>query len=791
MYKNYLISAIRFLSRNKTFFAINLLGLAFGMASVIIISIWISSELSYNKFHRKAENIYRLNSKLIMAGEEKLHPTHHAPIGEMVAEKFPEIECMTRFSRGHSRIFKHKDGNIMVEDIHYVDSTFFKIFSFELTAGNPNTALNQPHTIIITQSTADKFFGKNSAVGQTLESEGIMYTVTGVLKDPPVTSSLKFNMLEPMVTANKDFGGFSWGHGMGFQTWILLKSGTNIKLLEEKIAGLMDDTVNELFKSINARIYGFFEPLSDIYLNSKVERQQVRGDKRAIQLFTISALLILLIACFNFINLSTTKSLLRAREVGVRKVFGASKKQLIIQHLGESMLLILLAFVLAFIIIELSFPFIEMALGKPLELYGSNARFLLVFIPLLILVTGIGAGWYPSLYLSRFNPITIFKQKENGKSSKMKFKTTLTFLQFTILQALAICTAIIFLQLQHFKSANLGYNAEGLVIAPLNSPELKAKANTLKQKASEKPNVTSATRHSFLLGHSILIRDFVLEGSTEAHNIAYITIDDNFFNTYGIILKEGRSFLSPIENEGNSVIVNEAFVRQFGYNNPIGRKIFLPNNPQHTVNKIVGVVKDFNYLSLHRGVEPLVMLTWHDPFDLITFRVNPDNLPAAITEITQAWKELANDQPINYFFMEDKQNELYVKEWRFGNIFGIFTLLAITIACAGLFGLTAHEAEGKQREIAIRKVLGAPTLLLANKFTLGFTKWIALSSLIAWPLAWITMSRWLNSFEYRIDMPFWVFYSTTAIALLIAIITTLSITLRVSTKNPSTVLKYE
>ena len=791
MIKNYITTALRYFVRNRTYSLINLAGLSLGLACVILISVWVSFELSHNKFHENGERIYRLSSIITMSGEENFYPTQHAPVGQMVLEEFPEVEHMTRFSRPFSKVFKHGEEVLMVEEIHYVDSCFFNIFSFDLIEGDIITALTSPNTVVLTERISKMFFGNEMAVGQHLESDGQAYMVTAVVKSPPINSSIQFSILEPMITPFQNHGGFSWGHGMGFETWLLLKEGTDSELLGEKISSMMDQTVNELFKSINATIHGFLEPLHDIYLNSKVERQTIKGDKRTIAIFSVSAILILVIACFNFVNLSTAQGMLRAREVGVRKVFGASRFQLIMQHLGESVLLISIAFVIALLLSEIALPIVELISGNKLNIYQGNTPFLLVGIPLVILIVGIGAGWYPALHLSKFKPIAIIQQSVSIGGKKHYFRNILAFIQFAILQTLAVCSIIVYLQMQHVKKKDIGFEPKNLMVANINSQLLEGSQESLKEHLSSITHIENASLHSFVVGHTILARDFVMEGSPEAQNIAYITVDESFIETYGIELAKGRNFRTPIENEGGSVIVNEAFVRHFDYNNPIGSRIFLPNNQQFPENVIVGIVKDFNFLSLHREVDPLIMLTWHDPFRHLSIKLKDHNLPIAIAEIRHVWSEFAGDSPLKYFFMDDKMNELYIKDFRFGRILGIFTLIAITIACSGLFGLTSHITQSRRREIAIRKVLGATSNMISTMISIGFARWVILGAIIAWPISWVIMSRWLDNFANRIEMPLWAFLMATITSLAIAILTTMTKTIIAANQNPAETLKNE
>jgi putative ABC transport system permease protein len=790
MLKNYFVTALRYFVRNKTFTTINLLGLSIGLACVILITAWVSFELSYNAFHHNSSRIYRLSSKLYMAGVESRYPTQHAPVGVLVAESFPEVEQMTRIGRPHSRMFRHNDNLLLVESIVFVDSSFFDIFSFKLLEGNITSALTRPNSIVLTRQLAEQFFGAENALGKVLESDGKLYTVTGVAEDTPLNSTIQFSALEPMVTPTSQNGEFSWGHGMGFETWLLLKNGTDPYTLEDKITKMMDETVNELFKSINARIYGFLEPLNNIYLNSQVERQTIKGDRKTIAILVASALIILLTACFNFINLSTAQALRRVKEVGVRKVFGAFRKQLITQHLAESMLFVVCAMVLALVFAEVASPLLTHFSGKTLNVLSHNFQVIIMVIPIIIIIVGVGAGWYPALFLSAINPVLIFKQTGHSSAGKAKFRNILSFIQFTILQLLTICTLIVFLQLQHIKTKELGFNPRDLLITRINTPNLEGKQEVLKEKLLGKPSIQTVSAHSFILGHTILARDFVLEGTTEAINIAFMTVDESFFGTYQIELDQGRVFQHPIENEGGYVVVNEAFVKNFGYDNPIGRKIFLPNDPRYNENTIIGVVKNFNYSSLHRDIESIVFLTWHDPLNHLTIRINSGDTPGALFDIREVWEEVAGGEPFSYQFIDEKLDELYISDNRFGNILGFFTLMAIVIACAGLLGLTLFIAQSRQREIAIRRVLGASTSRVIV-LSLGFTKWIVLSALISWPVSWYLSENWLTSFAYRIQIPVWPFIGATLFAILISAVITLTSIARVANQNPSTVLKYE
>lgn len=791
MIRNYLSTAFQFYLRNKSFSLINLLSLALGLACVIIIVSWVLFETHYDAFHQKADRIYRLSSVLTMSGEVNFHATHHAPIGQMVADEFPEVEQMSRFGRAHSRLYKYGQKSILVENVHFVDSSFFNIFSFTLLEGDPHSALSSPNTIVLTQGIARAFFGNERAVGKVLEMDNQAYTITGVVEDPPENSSLRFKVLEPMITATRQFGGFSYGHGMAFETWLLLKPGTNISDLESKIENLMDREVNELFKSINARLGTFLEPLADIYLNSKVQKQAVKGNRRTIVIFTLSAVLVLVIASFNFINLSTVQALSRAREVGVRKVFGATRSQLLIQHLGESILLVTVAMVLALVLAEIASPLVESFLGKRLILFSKTTSYYLIGIPALVIFVGITAGWYPALFLSSFKPVVIFRQSTKSYGRKTSFRSILAFLQFAILQALAICTIVVFVQLQHIKNKDLGFDPHNLISVRINTPNLEGKHNTLRELIAADPNVDAATLHSFILGHTILARDFVMEGSPEALNISYMTIDNHYLEAYGIKMAEGRMFREPLASEVGNVMVNEAFVKHFGYNNPIGRKIFLPNDPDHKENEIVGVVKDFNFLSLHRQVEPMVMLTWHDPNQFLSIRLKGDNIQQSLGAVRRIWDSFAGDTPFVYFFMDDKLGELYASDNRFGNILGVFTILSIVIACAGLFGLTVHVTQSRKKEFAIRKVLGAKTSILTALISMSFVKWVSLASVVAWPAAWFITSRWLENFAERISMPIWAYILASLVSLLIALATTLVKTYVASNQNPAITLKYE
>ena len=644
---------------------------------------------------------------------------------------------------------------LQIDGIHYADSTFFDVFSFKIIEGNSFEILTKPNTIVLTKETANILFGSEKALGQSIVSEGIAYTVSGIVENPPASSTIQFKMLEPMATLYVDGKSLSWGHGLAYETWLLLKPETNIVKLEKSINLLMDQTVNQVFKSINASIEGFLEPIEKIYLNSKVERQLVQGDKKAISIFAATAILILVIACFNFVNLSTAKALQRAKEVGMRKVCGATKKQLVIQYLGESLLLVVIATLLAILLTELASPLLEKFVNKNISIYSDNSQFLVLAIPAIVFITGIGAGWYPAIYLSKLSPQSALKQASRKIGGKSTIRNLLVFLQFAILQTLAVCSFIVYAQLQNIKQKDLGFMPENVLLVNANSPSVSSKHELLKQKFVEHSSIDNASAHSFVLGQSILTRDFVLENNSEAQLIPYMTIDESFFDTYGIELLEGRNFHQPLENEGLSLIVNEKFVDHFSYTNPIGRKIFLPNDPNHRENIIISVVKNFNFFSLHRSVEPMVMMTWHDPFSYISIKLNSDNSFTALTQIKEVWSNIAPDVPLNYNFMSDKLATLYSKDIRFGSILGVFTLLAIVIACSGLFGLASHTAQSRQKEVAVRKVLGSTTRNLVALLSLGFAKWVIAASIIAWPTSWYIANVWLNNFANRIDTPYW------------------------------------
>jgi putative ABC transport system permease protein len=799
MIKNFIKTAFRSLLKNKGFTAINILGLALGLATCLLIVFYVIDELSYDRYNTKADRIYRVNMDMKYGGNVASYAITPPPLAAALASSFPEIEKTARLIHDQGVRIKKGDEYIQEEKVVYADSKLFDIFTLPMIAGDPKTALTEPYTAVITESTAKRYFNTTDALGKTLSlSSNTNYKITGVMRDITSQSHYKFDFFLSLA-ARADAKSNEWSN-FSYTTYILFKPGAYPKQLETKLTAMLKNNMgsnyNQLEKSGNY-FHLNITPLTDIHLLSN--RQYELGANSSITyvyIFSAIALFVLLIACINFMNMSTARSANRAKEVGVRKVLGSSRKYLIAQFLSESLLVTIAAAVIAVLAAWTLLPLFNQISGKELSITLQTLLWLFPALLIIIAIVGILAGSYPAFYLSAFQPINVLKGKISSGFKGGAFRNSLVVFQFAISIFLIIGTIVIYNQLNYIQNKNLGFNRNHVLV--IKNVDVVENAKTFKQEVKQLAGVANASLSGFLPTGVVRAPDGVFRNKTPDPKNALFTevwpIDEDYLNTMGMGIAKGRNFSGRLSTDSSGVIINETAARMLGFaNDPLDKKLYrptgIPNQPLKEYH-VIGVVKDFNFSSLRDNISPVVMLLANDN-GALSIRTTAGNLPAFVAQIEQKWNQLSPNQHFEYSFMDEDFNTAYRTEQRTGKLFLIFTTLAVVIACLGLFSLAAYAAEQRNKEIGIRKVLGASVSAIVGMLSKDFIKLVLISFAIAAPLAWLVMHKWLQSFAYRQNIQWWVLAAAGLGALAIAFVTISTQSFKAAVANPAESLKAE
>ncbi len=788
MLKNYFKIFTRNLKRNKTYSLINILGLSIGIASFILIMLWIANELSFDCFHKNADQIYRVVGDDGVIG--KMAVTC-GPLADYMKTNFPDIVNAARYMPYEGSVFKYHDKILKIEKGAFADPDFFKMFSFSFFRGSPKTALSNLNEIVITESTAKKFFGNKNPVGKTLLVDAKdPLIVSAVIKNIPANSQLQFDfIINSQLLKYVGFPIDDWSSA-GFNTFIQIKGRTDIEKLNKQIAGIMSKQISGFNRKL------FLQPLTDIHLNTDFAYDLPGiGDKKYIYIFSAIALFLILIACINYINLSTARVLKRSKEIGLRKILGSSRLHVVRQFFGESLIIVLLSFVIAVVLIEILLPFFNLVSGKALTINYFDITSFSGITALLILVSLLSGG-YPSLFLSSVKPVNALKNiLRNGQKGSM-FRMILVVFQFSLSIILIVGTVTVYYQLNYIKNKKLGFDKENILTFSAKG-KFQQDYSTMKNELLNQSSILNVTAEDRILTNSKQSTTNIYwegkEGKTDI-NIGYSYVDYNYFNMMEVKMKEGRNFSPDMSTDRDAFILNEEAVNQMKLKNPI-RKRFVLNNKQ---GKIIGVIKNTNFRSLHYRVDPTAYMVLNN-YSELSFKYNgiiyvktaAGKTHAAIAAIENIWKKVNPNLPFEYHFLDKTIDNQYVKEIQTGEIFGYFSLIAIFISCLGLYGLTLFTIENRTKEIGIRKTLGASVLSILKIFFEDYLKLILLSTIIACPLAWYAMNKWLGNFAYKISISWWLFALAGGIALLITLVTVSFQAIKAANANPVESLRYE
>lgn len=802
MFKNYLKVAFRNGWKNKLTTFINLFSLAFGIAACLVVYLFIEDERSFDDFHTNKYQIYRLNEVQSFPGTNTQNVALSMPgMGPNIHKDYPEVKQFTRFWGRGRRLFEKGDQRYLIENTAVVDSTFLSIFDFPWLSGDPQTALDDPYSLILTRSIAEKFFGEEDPVGQSLTMRDKPYQITGLMEDVPENSHLQFDVLIAMPTVTRENPDFNQQFGSNYlNTYLLMESGTNMEVFESKMPDFLlrymppdegdSDDINDFYKI-------YYQQLPEVHLASMEVEHDYQNYRKFngtyLDVFALVGLFILLIASFNFMNLIIARASHRWKEVGVRKAVGALKQQLFHQFLVESLCMAMAAFLLAMIFNFAFIPVLNLMVDRQLSMayFFDHPQLLLLAFGISLLL-GLLAGLYPAFYLASYDTIRVLKGGD-VKTKNSIFTNALVVLQFGLAIGMIISTLIVVQQLWFMKNKDIGFNKDHIMLVDMND-EANTVFETLKTELKKSSHVRGVTASGQRIGNNFHQWGFKLKtDSIFGLTPSNVNVDYDYLDVYEIELKQGRGFSQAYATDKDlAFVINESFAEELGVEDPVGVRAGHSFYHNDSLGTIIGVVKDFNFNSLHYDINTLAMVVHPDwGYDELSVKISGENVPAAIRDVERIWNDLVPSWPFKYTFLDEHFEELYRSDQQMESVVTIMAVLAILIACMGLFGLAAITTERKVKEVGIRKILGASLGNILTHLSKNFTLLILLAFVIFTPLTWWLMGRWLENFAYRVDVEWWVFLLGGVIALSIALLTISYHIVRSARANPVESLRYE
>jgi len=780
---SYIKIALRKIRRHKTYSFINVAGLAVGMSACILILLWVQNELSYDRFHEKADQLFRAVEHERMSNSRTLsYPLFPTGFGSAFKSDYPQVLETVRFRRSRGRIVRVGDNSFYEDNFAFADPELLKIFTFPLLQGSSDTVLSAPSSIVLTEGMAQKYFGEKDPIGQVIQVDGTHeFQVTGVLKTIPHNSQIRFDFVVPFI-ALEQYGWEmdDWG-SYGIHTYVLLNEHTDYQKFNIQIEGFLKKYDEDTIMTVS------LQPLTRVHLHSAgISASGTEGDIKYVYIFSLIAFFILLMACVNFMNLTTARSENRAREVGVRKVVGAKRRNLIFQFFGESILLALLALIFAVGLAQLTLPAFNSLTGKEMTFQIFTQQVLVLGLLGIAALTGVIAGSYPALFLSSFQPIKTLRTRFSSGTCGGLFRKTLVVSQFVLTICLVIATVIVNRQMHYIRNMDLGIEKDHILCLDLRGG-LEERYQVLKNEISRNMSVIAVTAASDAPAgnhRSMSLNDW--EGrDTDAHYLLDIlSVDHDYLKVFGLNLVEGRFFRAEeISGEQIPIVVNETAIKAMGMMDPIGKRV--------RGFRIIGVIKDYHFDSLHHAITPLGMIYAPDDYDSLLVKIQPGNLSETLATLKKSWLEVAPEYPFEFRFLDESIDELYKNDQKVGKVINIATVLALFIACLGLFGMASFSAEQRTKEIGIRKVFGASIPSIFFLLSKQFSKWVIAANLVAWPVAYFVMSKWLSGFAFHTSLNILFFVFAAAVALMIAMISVSYQTLKAALANPIHSLRHE
>ncbi len=807
MIKNYIKVALRNIKRNKLYSAINILGLAAGITCILFILSYVAYELSYDRYHEKAGRIYRIALAFKLGGTESDRAIVGAPTAAALVNDFPEVEDVVRLKSAGSQYIRYGENTYKEPMLIFADATIFNIFSLPLLKGDPRTALKEPSSLIISEKAAKKYFGTTDPMDRTLTiNSKTDFMVKGIFKDIPGHSHFHTDFIGSMASI-EEYLVPEWT-GLELHTYLLLREGVDFQVLEAKFPIMVSKYCDPEFRQFTGKGFEelkqsgtkweyFLQPLTSIHLNSHLGMEmEPNSDIKYVYILSTLAVLILLIAGFNFINLSTARATKRAKEVGIRKVVGSARFQLVLQFLSESMVMSMAALMFAFCFVKLLAPSYISLIGRDIGIgFFSNLNQLFIVL-LIILFVGLITGSYPAFVLSSFKPVAALKQKIGERAGKSHVRRFLVVFQFVMSVALITGTAVVYKQLKYIQSRDLGFQKEQVMIVQ-DAYILREKLAAFKQELMQNPGIVHTTVTSFLpVTSSRRERTVFLEGKTDPKNLTTIQVWDvsyDYVKTFNMKIVEGRDFSREFATDSEAVIINEAAVKKYGWEEPIGKTIGMDVSTNPPVVKyftVIGVIKNFNFESLRDQTRPLGLFLQQSS-EFLVVRFNTKNTLGITAFIKDTWNKYSAGYAFEYSFLDDRFNNMYRSELRSGRIMSVFSVLAVIISCLGLFGLAAFMAGQRTKEIGIRKILGATVPEVLFLLWKEFGKLILVSFAIAAPISYFVMAKWLQDFAYRTSMGISPFVLSGVLILVIAMLTVSYYSVRLALSNPADTLRYE
>ena len=790
MLKNLFKTAFRHITKHFGFSILNILGLTIGITSALFLIIYVSDEVSYDRFHENADRIYRVSSKITEPDDQFTWIFAQIPFGPQVVKDYPEVQSFVRFIPMNRSLFKYEDKEFNEENFFYVDSTLFDIFTYKVIKGEVKTALLDPKKIILTEKIAARYFGNSDPIGKILTTGTNTFEVTGVIEDVPENSHFSFDAVSSRNNLPKQLG--SWGN-FGVFTYLLFPENFDVKSFETKIQGMYDAYMKTIFESMKIKIEYILVPLTKIHLYStNASEPKPTGSITYVYIFAIVALFLILIAAMNYMNLATARSTRRAREVGLRKVVGSRRAPLVFQFLSESILFTVISLIISIIILIVLLPKFNLLAGKAFDLHVIYSPVVLLTLTGVIIVVGILGGSYPAFFLSRFSPVTVLKGEITQGSAGSLFRKILVVIQFTVSVIMIICTLVVFTQIKYLKTMDQGFDQSNVIGLQLNDRNMIRKYPALKEILLENPNINYVTSTNSAVGEGsgkVIFNVETDQGMTQK-GVNFAVVDHDFIDALGIKIVSGRDFQRDMPSDTlTGVVVNETFANRMGWQEPIGKKVELGD--ANTIRaRVIGVMKDYHQTGMYNGIESL-LLVYRPLNNIIYIKLSGIETQPTIEFIESKWKEVFPDQPFTYTYLSERFNRQFEADEKRGLIFTIFTILAILIACLGLFGLASYMVEQRTKEIGIRKVFGANEVIILRLVARDFLILVTLGIVIAVPVAYYFMSNWLENYVYRTSIGVPLLIAAAAITIIITFITISYKAYQAAILNPASSIKTE
>jgi putative ABC transport system permease protein len=789
MIKNLLKTAFRHIRKHLGYSLLNILGLTLGISSALFLVIYVSDELSYDRYNENADRIYRVSSKITETDDQFTWIVAQIPFGPQVVQDYPEVQSFVRFINMPRALYKYEDKEYVEESFYYVDSTLFDIFTYKVIRGEVKSAIKDPNKIVLTETVAARYFGDSDPVGKTITTGNNTFEVTGVIEDVPDNSHFRFDAVAARNNLPKQIG--SWGN-FGVFTYLLFPEGFDVKTFETKMQGMYDAHMKTIFGPLNINIEYILEPITRIHLYSTAQGEpEPTGSINYVYIFGIIAIFLVLIAAMNYMNLATARSANRAREVGMRKVAGSYRSTLIAQFLSESLVLTIISLVVSIILLIVLLPRFNLLSGKSFDLSILYSPVVIVSVLAVILIAGIFGGSYPAFFLSRFSPVTVLKGEVIHGSAGSLFRKILVVIQFTISVVMIVCTLVVFRQLNYMKNMDQGFDQKNVLSLQLNQNMVR-KYPVLKHELLESDDIKYVTSTNTPIGEGSgkVIFNMETDQGMAQRGINFAVVDHDFVEALGIKIIKGRDFQQDMPSDTLlAVVVNETLAKRLGWVEAIDKKVQLGDGAQINA-RVIGVMKDYHQTGMYNEIESL-MLVYRELGNIIYIKLSGDNTEQALNFIETRWKEVFPDQPFSYTFLTDRFSNQFEADEKRGLIFTMFTILAILIACLGLFGLSSYMIEHRTKEIGIRKVFGADEGVIVRLISKDFLILIAISIVIAIPVAYYFMSNWLENYVYRTNIGVMLLFLAALLTVIITFITISFKAYQAAILNPANSIRTE